>query len=120
MRDVRRRYAFAGFFATLVAVAALVVISLNYERSVGGDSQGWTLRGIIVAGVLFGLPMALTAAAAVFTGKAGTALRWVSAGVLLLLVPFLASAGGLFLLPAALLMLMSASRRSGQNVTESG
>lgn len=96
-----------------------MLISLHYERSVGGGSEGWTLRGIVVAGVLFGLPVVLTAAAAAVTGTAGRALRWLSAGVLLLVAVFLAS-GGLFLLPALGLMVMSALRRSGQPVVEAG
>lgn len=108
MRVPGYRYALAGFVAALLAVAALVLMNLAYERAAGIGSGGWTLRGVIVVGIFYGLPLVLAAAAVVAPGRAAAALRWISAAGFFLLVPLFAFAGGLFFLPAAGLMLVSA------------
>lgn len=106
-----RGFAVAALLAYLAATAGIVLISLDYQNAIGNSGLGdWTLRGAMVVGGAFGLPLLLAGSACVATGRTSTILRWLSAGSLGLLVLFFAFGGGIFFIPAAGLMVVSAIR----------
>lgn len=104
-----RWLAVGALVATIIAMAVVVLLSVSYQRGIGNSGLGeWSTKGIVVVGVLFGLPLALEIGACVSRGTVGTVLRWTSAGVLGLVVFVFAFGGGVFFLPAAGLMVASA------------
>lgn len=104
--------------ATVVAMAAVVLLSVSHQRAIGNSGLGeWSTKGIIVVGVLFGLPLALEVGACVSRGRVGTVLRWASAAVLGLLVLFFAFGGGIFFLPALGLMVAAAAGSANSTAT---
>lgn len=104
-----RGFAVAALLAYLVATTGIVLMSLDYQNAIGNSGLGdWTLRGAIVVGGAFGVPLLLATSACVATGRTSTILRWLSAGSLGLLVLFFAFGGGIFFIPAAGLMVVSA------------
>lgn len=104
-----RGLAIGALVATILAMAAIVLMSVEYQRAIGNRGLGeWSTKGMLVVGVLFGLPLALEIGACVGRGTTGTVLRWISAAVLGLLVLLFAFGGGIFFLPAVGLMVASA------------
>lgn len=113
-----RWLAVGALAATVVAMAAVVLLSVSYQRAIGNSGLGeWSTKGIIVVGVLFGLPLALEVGACVTRGTVGTVLRWASAAVLGLLVLFFAFGGGIFFLPALGLMVAAAAGSADSTAT---
>lgn len=105
-----RWLAIGALLATIIAMAAVVLLSVSYQRAIGNSGLGeWSTRGMLIVGVLFGLPLALEAGACASRGTTATVLRWISAAVLGLLVLLFAFGGGMFFLPAVGLMLASAA-----------
>lgn len=104
-----RGFAIGALVATILAMAGIVLMSVDYQRAIGNSGLGeWSTKGMLVVGVLFGLPLALEIGACVGRGITGTVLRWTSAAVLGLLVLLFAFGGGIFFLPAVGLMVASA------------
>lgn len=113
-----RWLAVGALAATLIAMAAVVLLSVSYQRGIGNGGLGeWSTRGIIVVGVLFGLPLVLEIGACVSRGTASTVLRWISAVMLGLLVLLFAFGGGIFFLPAVGLMVASAAVSTASSTT---
>lgn len=108
-----RWLAVGALAATIVAMAAVVLLSITYQRAIGNSGLGeWSTKGIIGVSILFGLPLVLEIGACVSRGTVGTVLRWVSAAVLGVLVLFFAFGGGIFFLPALGLMVAAAAADS--------
>lgn len=102
-------------------MAAVVLLSVSYQRAIGNSGLGeWSTRGMVIIGVLFGLPLALEIGACVSRGTVGTGLRWASAAVLGVLVLLFAFGGGIFFVPAVGLMVASAAVSTGSSTATSG
>lgn len=117
-----RWLAIGALAATIIAMAVVVLLSVSYQRGIGNSGLGeWSTKGVVVVGVLFGLPLTLEIGACVSRGTVSTVLRWISAVVLGVLLLLFAFGGGIFFLPAAGLMVASAamSRRSSANTSGS-
>lgn len=113
-----RRLAVGALAATVVSMAAVVLLSVSFQRAIGNSGLGeWSTKGVIVVGVLFGLPLALEIGACVSHGTVGTVLRWASAAVLGLLILFFAFGGGIFFLPALGLMVAAAAGSADSTAT---
>ena len=113
-----RWLAIGALAATIIAMAVVVLLSVNYQRGIGNGGLGeWSTKGVVVVAVLFGLPLALEVGACVSRGTVSTVLRWISAAALGVLALLFAFGGGVFFLPAAGLMVASAamSRPSSAN-----
>ena len=104
-----RWLAIGALVATIIAMAVVVLSSVSYQRRIGTSGLGdWSTKGIVVVGVLLGLPLAVEIGAVVSRGTVGIVLRWTSAVMLGLLVLLFAFGGGVFFLPAVALMVASA------------
>lgn len=116
-----RWLAIGALMATLIAMAAVVLLSISYQRAIGNSGLGeWSARGMVIIGVLFGLPLALEIGACVSRGTIGTVLRWTSAAVLGLLVLLFAFGGGIFFVPAVGLMVASAAVSTSSSTAPPG
>lgn len=110
MSRAARPLAIAGAIAAALASGVVITISMSWSPRVGGSpaatNSEWTLRGIVVAAVLFGMPLLLAAvAAALRANRAAQVLRILSGLVFGLLVLLFAFGGGVFYIPASLLMI---------------
>lgn len=111
-----RGLAVAALAATVMAMAGIVLLSISYQRAIGNSGLGeWSTRGVVIIGVLFGLPLALEIGACLGRGTIGRVLRWAAAAALVLLILLFAFGGGIFFVPAAGLMMASAVMSTGSS-----
>lgn len=116
-----RWLAVAALAATVMAMAGIVLLSVSYQRAIGNSGLGeWSTRGVVIFGVLFGLPLALEIGACLGRGTLGRALRWAAAAALGLLILLFAFGGGIFFVPATGLMVASAVVSTGSSTPASG
>lgn len=105
-----RPLAITGAVAAGVASGVVIAISMSWSPRVGGSESAmnseWSMRGIVVAVVLFGIPLLLAIVGAVLRkSRAAQVVRVLSGLVFGLLVLLFAFGGGVFYIPASLLMI---------------
>ena len=73
MMSAARPLAIAGAVAAAVASGVLITISMNWSPRAGGTDAAtnseWSMRGIVVFVVLFGIPLLLAIIGAILLAK---------------------------------------------------
>lgn len=118
-----QKLAVAAFLATIVATGVTLWHVFDQQPDPNGSPRGWTLRGVILLGSVFGLPLLVTLVACVTRGRVAIINRWAAVGVLTLpcaffwlsFAPLLAA---LYLVPLGLVA--ASATRSGQHAQGPG